>query len=123
MQPTENHAGKPRDYAVALSEIKQRIRSAWYAAFKTVNQELGRLYWDIGRMIVERQTVAGWSRAVVEPLAADLQVELPGVGGFSAQNLWYMRQFYSEYRSNEKLQSLVGEIAWHIILLFINLKR
>ena len=40
MQPTENHASKPRDYAVLLSEIKQRIRFAQYAALKAVNQEL-----------------------------------------------------------------------------------
>lgn len=81
------------------------------------------LYWDIGRMIDQRQTVAGWDKAVVEPLAADLQVEFPGVGGFSARNLWYMRQLYSEYFGNEKLQPRVGKIAWHILLLFINLKR
>ena len=123
MQPTENHAGKPRDHAGLLSEIKQRIRFARYAALKAVNQELIGLYWYIGRMIVEWQAVAGWGKAVVEPLAADLQVEFPNVGGFSARNLWYMRQFCSECHGNEKLQPWVGEIAWHIILLFINLKR
>ena len=34
------------------------------------------------------------------------------MGGFSVQNLWYMRQFYAEYHDNERLQPLVGEIAW-----------
>lgn len=28
------------------------------------------------------------------------------------QNLWYMRQFYLEYHGRERLQPLVGEIAW-----------
>jgi predicted nuclease of restriction endonuclease-like (RecB) superfamily len=42
----------------------------------------------------------------------DLQAELPGVKGFSSQNLWYMRQFYIEYQGNLKLQPLVGEISW-----------
>ena len=42
------------------------------------------------------------------------------MGGFSAQNLWYMRQFYCEYHGNEKLQSLVGEIAWSHNLAIMN---
>ncbi len=32
--------------------------------------------------------------------------------GYSAQNLWYMRQFFLEYHENVKLQPLVGEISW-----------
>lgn len=63
-------------------------------------------------MIVERQDVEGWGKAVVERLSTDLRREFPGVSGFSVQNLWYMRQFYSEYHGHERLQPLVGEIAW-----------
>lgn len=61
---------------------------------------------------MERQNSEGWGKSVVEKLSADLRREFPGVGGFSVQNLWYMRQFYSEYHDNERLQPLVGEIAW-----------
>ena len=44
-----------------------------------VNKELVALYWDIGRMIVERQAQGtGWGKAVVERLAADLQCGVPG---------------------------------------------
>ena len=84
-------AGYAQGYPDLLAEIKQRIRSAQYAALKAVNQELVGLYWDIGRMIVERQAVAGWGKSVMKRLSADLQREFPGVGDFSAQNLWYMR--------------------------------
>ena len=116
MQPTDktekNSLGQPQEYPRLLAEVKERIRSAQYEALKAVNKELVGLYWDIGRLIVERQDAQGWGKAVVERLSADLRQEFPGVGGFSVQNLWYMRQFYSEYQGNEKLQSLVGEIAW-----------
>ena len=104
--------GKAQDYLGLLTEIKKRIHSAQYEALKAVNRELIGLYWDIGRMIVERQNSEGWGKSVVEKLSADLRREFPGVGGFSVQNLWYMRQFYSEYHDNERLQPLVGEIAW-----------
>jgi len=42
-----------------LSEIKGRIRSAQYEALKAVNKELVGLYWDVGRMTVERQKAEG----------------------------------------------------------------
>ena len=116
MKPTdatpENGPGEAVEYPRLLSGIKERIRSAQYEALKAVNRELVGLYWDIGRMIVERQELGGWGKSVVERLSADLRREFPGVSGFSVQNLWYMRQLYSEYHGDERLQPLVGEIAW-----------
>ena len=108
-----------KGYVVFLEEIKQRIRTAQYEALKSVNKEMIQLYWDIGKMIVERQEKEGWGKAVVETLARDLQKEFLGMQGYSVQNLWYMRQFYMEYRSHEKLQPLVGEISWskHLVIM------
>ncbi len=99
-------------YTTLLSEVKERIRNAQYTALKRVNKELVCLYWDIGRIIVERQENATWGKSVVAHLSKDLRQEFPSMTGFSVQNLWYMRQFYMEYNGNERLQPLVGEIAW-----------
>lgn len=68
----------PRGCDKLLGQIKERIRSAQYAALRAVNTELVSLYWDIGRMIVERQAKEKWGRAVVEKLAKDLQADSPG---------------------------------------------
>ncbi len=102
----------PQDYGLLLGEVKERIRSAQYEALRKVNRELISLYWDIGRLIVERQRDAGWGRSVVETLANDLQAEFPGIGGFSAANLWRMRLFYDTYAGNEKLAPMVQETGW-----------
>ena len=107
-----NTPNLPEDYARLLADVKERVRAAQYAALKAVNKELVGLYWDIGRMIAERQQVEGWGKSVVEQLAKDLRAEFPGVRGYSAQNLWYMRQFFLEYHEDVKLQPLVGEISW-----------
>jgi len=110
----------PADYASLLAAVKERVRAAQYEALRAVNKELIGLYWDIGRIICERQAGgASWGKSVVERLAADLRAEFPGVQGFSAQNLWYMRQFHRTYQSHEKLQPLVGEISWtkHLVIL------
>ncbi|MBX2863220.1 MAG: DUF1016 family protein [Leptolyngbyaceae cyanobacterium MAG.088] len=98
------------DYQNLLGAVKERIRSAQYAALKVVNKELITLYWEIGQMIVARQEVAGWGRAVVEQLSLDLRAEFPGISGFSATNLWRMRAFYQGY--DGKLPPMVGEIGW-----------
>jgi hypothetical protein len=98
-------------YIALLSEVKERVRSAQYAALRSVNKELVALYWDIGRMIVGRQVENSWGKSVVERLAADLQMEFPGLGGFSASNLWRVKGFYEAYASSEKLAPLEREIA------------
>ena len=102
----------PAEYVALLSEVKERVRSAQYAALRSVNRELVALYWDIGRMIVGRQVEGSWGKSVVERLAEDLQAEFPGVGGFSASNLWRMKGFYEVYAPSEKLAPLAREIAW-----------
>lgn len=72
-------AGAPPEVVLAnddpalLAEVKARIQSAQYAALRAVNRELVGLYWDIGRLIVERQQTEGWGQAVVARLAGDLQ--------------------------------------------------
>ena len=78
------------------------------------------LYLDICQLIVERQHHEGWGKSVVEQLSNDLRAAFPGVGGFSVQNLWYMRQFYQEYSATPKLQPLVGEIGWAHNLLILS---
>ena len=102
----------PTNYAALLGEIKQRIRAAQYEALKAVNTELIALYWDIGRLIIQRQTGETWGKSVVGNLAHDLQKEFPGIGGFSVSNLWRMRLFYEAYADNEKLAPMVREISW-----------
>lgn len=106
-----NHLNN-NDYQKIFSDIKQRIRSAQYEALKTVNKELISLYWDIGKIIVERQIEKSWGKSVVKKLSEDLCNEFPGIQGYSIQNLWYMRQMYLTYHGNQKLQPLVGEISW-----------
>lgn len=107
-----------------LTEIKQRIHSVQYEALKAVNKQQIELNWDIGKMIVEKQEQLGWGKSVVEQLSNDLQTEFLGQRGWSAQNLWYMRQFYLEYRNNSNLQPLIGEIGWtHNVLIMSKCKE
>lgn len=107
------------DYGRLLADIRERVRSAQYEALREVNRELISLYWDIGSLIEKRRRGETWGKSVVARLALDLQNEFPGIQGFSSQNLWRMRQFYSAYVGCEKLSPLVREISWtkNVIIL------
>lgn len=110
----------PSDYTQFLLEIKARIRQRQYQALRAANAELTGLYWEIGESIHLKQQTLGWGKAVVETLARDLQAEFPGRNGFSARNLWNMRDFYLEYCTRPKLQPLVAEISWAKNIVVLN---
>lgn len=110
----------PQGYKDFLLSIKRRIHESRIRAYNVVNRELIELYWGIGRDIAERQERDGWGKSVVERLSNDLREEFPGTTGFSSQNLWYMRQFYLEYKDHPNLQQLVGEIPWGQNLLIVS---
>lgn len=112
------------EYKAFIEEIKRRVRASQYAALKAVNKELILLYWDIGKSIVKQQNKSGWGKAIVETMAKDLQKEFPGIRGFSAQNLWRMKQFFQVYSGNAKLSPLVREIGWtHNLIILMNCKN
>lgn len=107
-------------YIELLSEIKQNVVNSRIQAVKSVNTELVSLYWNIGKLILERQKENGWGKSIVEKLSIDLQMEYPQQTGFSARNLWDMRRFYEKYQNQPKLRQLVAEIPWGHHLLILN---
>ena len=99
-------------YAEMLQQIKTAVRESRLRVQRVVNRELIELYWKIGKEIVERQEREGWGKSVVEQLSRDLHDEFPGIQGFSAPNLWFMRQMFQEYQGKPDLLQFVREIPW-----------
>ncbi len=85
----------------------------------TVNQELLKLYWQIGNDILQRQQQQGWGSKVIDQLAKDLRVAFPELKGFSARNLKYMRAFAEAWGEPEFVQQPVTQLPWghHLVLL------
>jgi len=108
------------EYAKFLEDIKSKIQISRIIASKSVNKELIKLYWNIGKEITKRQEKFGWGKSVVEILSKDLQTEFENIEGFSARNLWDMRRFYVEYKDDIILRQLVAEIPWGHNLLIMN---
>ena len=85
-------------YQELLKDIKSRIRTAQTRAAFSANAEMLMLYWDIGRMIDQRQSVEGWGSGIIPRLAIDIKNEVAEVKGFSERNLKRMLAFYREYK-------------------------
>lgn len=84
-------------YRNLLGDIKTRVSQAQYRAALAANAEMLFMYWDIGRMIAERQKREGWGKGLLARLAVDLRNEIPEIKGFSERNLQMMVQFQYEY--------------------------
>jgi predicted nuclease of restriction endonuclease-like (RecB) superfamily len=100
------------EYLNLLAEATQKITSTRIKIAKAASRSQCDLYWWFGEQIVAAQEKHGWGKSVVEQLSKDLKQTFNGSFGFSPQNLWYMRQFYLEYKEHPNLQQLVGEIPW-----------
>ncbi|MDD5473646.1 MAG: PDDEXK nuclease domain-containing protein [Candidatus Methanoperedens sp.] len=88
-------------YGNLLNDIKTRIRQAQVKATLSANAEMIMMYWDVGRMIHERQQQEGWSASIIPRLSRDLRNELPEVKGFSERNLGRMLAFFRNYQNIE----------------------
>ncbi|MBD2261030.1 PDDEXK nuclease domain-containing protein [Pseudanabaena sp. FACHB-2040] len=110
--PKQSFLLSDSNYAAFLDELKGRIRNAQVKAALAVNQELIRLYWQLGREILVKQKQEGWGARIIERLAKDLKQEFPEMKGFSRSNLKYMRAFADAYSEEQIGQQLVGQIPW-----------
>lgn len=109
----------PEGYPQLLNDLKERIRTAQVRAAVAVNRELVLLYWQIGRMILDRQAQAGWGAKVIEQLSKDLRREFPEIKGFSSRNLKYMRTFAETYPDSSIVQEVLAQITWYHNLALI----
>ena len=88
------------------------ITSAQSKAWQQVNKVLIELYWNIGRYVYEKIEKEGWGKSGVEALSKYIVSQNPLITGFSARNIWRMKQFYETYCGNAKLSTLLTEIGW-----------
>lgn len=99
-------------YEPLVNDLKQLIQNRQYHVLRMINSETINLYLEIGEEIYRQQQEKGWGKSIVQVLSKELQKEFPGARGYSAANLWRMRNFYLTYRESEKLASMVREISW-----------
>jgi len=115
--------GLPDSYAAVLDEIKRRIQAERLRTVMAANSAMAMLYWDIGRLILDRQEKEGWGARVIDRLSADLREAYPDMRGLSSRNLLFMRSFAAAYSDMQIVKQLVSQLPWgHIIRLLQRIK-
>ncbi len=114
----------PEGYSAWLLDLKSQIHTAQQRAALAVNRELIRLYWQIGREILDRQIAQGWGARVIDRLAHDLRSSFPDMKGLSPRNLKYMRAFAGAWPESDFVQQPVAQLPWgHNIVLLTKLQQ
>lgn len=85
------------NYSTLLRHIKQRVALAQQRAIYSANEELLRMYWDLGQILCEAKNAEGWGKGTLARLSEDLKNEYPEEKGFSVRNFQFMIQFFEEY--------------------------
>ena len=108
IQVTGNLTDNFRGYAALLRRIKQRVLIAQQRAIYAANEEMLRMYWDVGEMLQHSQDADGWGKKTLQRLAVDLKNDYAEIKGFSVRNMQCMMQFFNEY--NQELTMVKGEV-------------
>lgn len=101
-------------------QVTNIIGNAKKNAMRKVNEELIRMYWNIGEYISKESKKSDFGDAYVEALAKYIQDTYPGIKGFNRRGLYRMKQFYEMYCDYEFVSPLVTQISWTNNLLILS---
>jgi predicted nuclease of restriction endonuclease-like (RecB) superfamily len=100
-------------YAEAVRVIKEAILRSQYRAASATNKEQLSLYYGIGCYVSKNSREGFWGKGAIETISQQLQKDLPGLRGFSAANIKFMRQFYETWCEDLKSLTTVSGIGDH----------
>lgn len=96
------------EYDDSVRIIKEAILRSQYDAACAVNEKQLVLYFGIGKYVSLNSRKGFWGKGAIDTISGKLQRELPGLRGFSARNLRYMRAFYEEWSMLDATQVVDG---------------
>ena len=82
-------------------EIIHLIKKSHNNALRAVNAELINLYWNVGKQVSHKLSVANWGEKTVDELANFIQKNHPELKGFNRRGIYRMRQFYETYAEQD----------------------
>lgn len=107
-----NLSKQPENFIEQVEEqIKEVLLSSRSRTHQYINHELLTTYWQIGKIIVEKESALHLDDMTARAFILDLSKRLTQVHGkgFSRSNLFNMRKFYQYYPS---VQTVSGQLSW-----------
>ena len=81
-------------------------------ALKKVNEELIRMYWNVGEYLSKEAENAVFGDAYIDSVAKEIQEAFPGIKGFNRRGLYRMKKFYETDYNDEFVTTLLTQISW-----------
>ena len=119
MKDNKTDVQVPADIKQAVNVIKSAILQSQSRAVKLISGTQLSLYFGVGLYVSANSRKGTWGTAAIDEISEQLRRELPGLRGFSAQNIRNMRQFsefwqpfliHSPLASKMELEELQNEI-------------
>lgn len=99
------------DFKKWVSEISKKYKQAQIKAAISVNSEMIKFYFELGKEIASNSFKSTYGTKFYESLSKELILNLPNIKGFSPRNLRYIESFYNLYSNEiEKMPQLVAEL-------------
>ena len=111
---TSQDVSLDKEYIEWIHELKSRFRNSQIKAAVKVNSEQLLFNWQLGRDLVVRKAEEKWGTGIVNQVSLDLQAEFPEAKGFSARNLWFMKQWYGFYSVSSDTRVLISNLEGQI---------
>ncbi len=99
------------DYIEWLKEIKSRYQNIRNRVALQANYGALEFNWLLGRDIIQKKAESRWGSGVINRLCLDLRTTYPDVRGFSARNLYYMKEWYEFYMADDERKQILHQLG------------
>jgi predicted nuclease of restriction endonuclease-like (RecB) superfamily len=111
------------DVEILYTQVRGILSAARDHAWRAINSAMVDAYWDVGRLMVEREQAgnerADYGRRVVEGLSERLRVDFGK--GYDRSNLFQMRAFFLAYPKVDAVRRQLSWTHYRILLRVENL--
>lgn len=109
-----------KEVDVLYNDIKKLVEESRNRVYKTVNIEMIKLYWNIGKLVVDKQNGnhrAKYGDYLIDNISKKLTNDYGK--GFSQRNIKRMRKFYQCY---PKGTTMLSQLSWSHYLELIKIE-
>ncbi len=103
----------------SIENLIKIIEDARNSALRKVNEELIRMYWNVGEYLSEESKKVDFGDKYIDTIAKEIQEMFPGIKGFNRRGLYRMKQFYELYKDKPIVSPLVTQLSWtnHLLIM------
>lgn len=97
-------------YNYAVQQIKSAILESQLEAARAANRQMLSLYYAVGQFVSANSREGTWGTGAIDTISSQLRREMPGLRGFSATSIKYMRIFFEQWNTVLNRQPLADDL-------------